>query len=443
MKNILLFVFTWSSLLFLHCIRAGEYDLTVEIPPGKFQCFFQTVAEKHKSLEIDYQVIDGGDLNVNFMLIFGANILKQDDMKTDGSHSLFSGSMWNSQEITKSALTTHSATRRGKSSSSKFICMMPGKRMEELGMTVTQFHDSFGRIKSLLSKIEYYQAMQRSQENRDRVIMNANHDRVLLWSIINSVVLISVGAVQVFMIRSLFEENSKMAEEVFTTTGQAFNQPSQQEEIVMAVVVEPGKIECMYQTISNEKYTSFEIDYQVIEGGENDITFMIKSPTGVIIAHELKSTDGTHKIELEKPNHGRGDYSFCFDNSFSVTSTKRVFFELFLLDKDGNYLNDYDLKALAKDHKYGMDFQIENFSKVTNKVKGNLNEIERLQSQLRAIEARDRSVMEANYDRVNFWSGVHLVCLLIVTAVQIYTLRSLFLEDSKYGQFIRKVSSKS
>uniref|UniRef100_A0A8R1IWT2 GOLD domain-containing protein n=1 Tax=Caenorhabditis japonica TaxID=281687 RepID=A0A8R1IWT2_CAEJA len=70
-------------------IQCGEYDFTVEVPPGKFQCFFQPVdLAKHKTLEVDYQVIDGGDLNINFMILHGANILKQDQLKVDGSHRI-------------------------------------------------------------------------------------------------------------------------------------------------------------------------------------------------------------------------------------------------------------------------------------------------------------------------------------------------------------------
>lgn len=38
-------------------VESGEYDLTIEVAPGKYQCFFQPVTEKHKTLEIDYQVI--------------------------------------------------------------------------------------------------------------------------------------------------------------------------------------------------------------------------------------------------------------------------------------------------------------------------------------------------------------------------------------------------
>lgn len=37
----------------------------------------------------------------------------------------------------------------------------------------------------------------------------------------------------------------------------------QQEEIVLAMVVEAGKIDCVYQNVEAEKYKSFEVDFQV------------------------------------------------------------------------------------------------------------------------------------------------------------------------------------
>nr|CAD2192464.1 unnamed protein product [Meloidogyne enterolobii] len=203
----------------------------------------------------------------------------------------------------------------------------------------------------------------------------------------------------------------------------------------MAIFVPAGKVECIYQPIVNLKYNSFEVDYQVIEGGENDISFILKSPSGIIIASEQQKTDGSHKIILDEPNHGRGDYAFCFDNSFSYSSDKRVFFEIFLLDKDGNYLSDYDMKLTAKDSGLLAE-QFETFSRVTNKVKGNLNEIERMQSQFRAVEARDRSSIEVAFERINFWSGINLFCLIFASCVQVYMVRSL-LEDSRMGNFIR------
>ena len=210
---------------FLRLAEAGEYDLTVEISPGKYQCFFQTVTEKHKSFEIDYQVIDGGDLNINFMLILGANILKQDSMKTDASHRLesvepgdyqicFDNSFsYQARKVVFFEIYLYDADGNLEEVDiSKYSTTDPElqKRLNELGLTMAQFHEKFGKIKNQLNKIEYYQSMARSQEARDRSIMNANYDRVMFWSIFNSIILIGVGAIQVYMIRSLFEEDSKI-----------------------------------------------------------------------------------------------------------------------------------------------------------------------------------------------------------------------------------------
>uniref|UniRef100_A0A8R1J0M6 GOLD domain-containing protein n=1 Tax=Caenorhabditis japonica TaxID=281687 RepID=A0A8R1J0M6_CAEJA len=65
-------------------------------------------------------------------------------------------------------------------------------------------------IKNNLNKVEYHQALLRAHEARDRAVMGANFDRVTFWSVTHTLVMIGVAGVQVFMIRSLFEDNSKI-----------------------------------------------------------------------------------------------------------------------------------------------------------------------------------------------------------------------------------------
>lgn len=44
-------------LLLISLIQAGEYDYTIEVRPGKYECYFQPVdINKHKFMEVDYQV---------------------------------------------------------------------------------------------------------------------------------------------------------------------------------------------------------------------------------------------------------------------------------------------------------------------------------------------------------------------------------------------------
>lgn len=63
-------------------------------------------------------------------------------------------------------------------------------------------------------------------------------------------------------------------------------------------------------------------------------------------------------------------------------------------------------------------------------MKGRLGKSVQIQTVLRAFEARDRNLQESNFDRVNFWSVVNLIVMMLVSAVQVYLVRSLF-EDKR------------
>ncbi|KAK5975101.1 Transmembrane emp24 protein transport domain containing 5 [Trichostrongylus colubriformis] len=215
------------SILFLIGLAASlEQDFTIEVPPGKFQCYFQPVdTTKHKFMEIDYQVVDGGDLNINFMILLGANVLVQEERKVDGSHRLDIKQAGDYQFCFDNSFSYQSRkvvffevflmNEQGQldeidyaKASSKDDALE--KKMEELGVTIAGFRDSANHIKSQLNKIEYNQALLRAHEARDRAVMGANLDRVTFWSCTHTLVMLCVAALQVFLIRSLFEDNSKV-----------------------------------------------------------------------------------------------------------------------------------------------------------------------------------------------------------------------------------------
>uniref|UniRef100_A0A7E4ZY89 GOLD domain-containing protein n=1 Tax=Panagrellus redivivus TaxID=6233 RepID=A0A7E4ZY89_PANRE len=205
---------------------AGEYDLTVEVPAGKFQCFYQPVIDaKHKFMEVDYQVIDGADLNVNFMVLFGAEVLIQEVRKTDGSHKIELKALGDYQICFDNTFSIQSKKvvffevflmdadgNYDDLDLSKFAQndVDFAQKMQEVGYTISEFHAAFNRIKASFNKIEYYQSILRAYEARDRAIMTANFDRVTFWSCLNSAVLVGVGVLQVYIIRSFFEDHSKV-----------------------------------------------------------------------------------------------------------------------------------------------------------------------------------------------------------------------------------------
>ncbi|XP_042338796.1 LOW QUALITY PROTEIN: transmembrane emp24 domain-containing protein 5 [Plectropomus leopardus] len=183
----------------------------------------------------------------------------------------------------------------------------------------------------------------------------------------------------------------------------------------------PGRKECFFQTM--KKDASLEIEYQVLDGAGLDVDFFISSPSGQVLFSDYHKSDGVHTVETED-----GDYMFCFDNSFSSVSEKLIFFELILDNMD----TDEDPDDW-KEYVHGtdmLDMKLEDIMDTMNNVKARLGKSVHIQTLLRAFEARDRNVQESNFDRVNFWSVVNLIVMIIVSTVQVYLVRSLF-EDKR------------
>uniref|UniRef100_F1L0J4 Transmembrane emp24 domain-containing protein 5 n=1 Tax=Ascaris suum TaxID=6253 RepID=F1L0J4_ASCSU len=219
----------------------------------------------------------------------------------------------------------------------------------------------------------------------------------------------------------------------------AFVTFSSADEFSFTVVVPPGKAECYSHPVDKPKYAFFEIDYQVIGGGDADITFYMQSPNGNRLINDEKRNDGMHRVELTDKAAGYGDYTFCFDNSFSVQSEKRVFFEFFLMDASGQFLGGFDEKVdVGADVLQTLDTHLDNFQKVTTNVKDNLNKMERIQRQYASLELADRKALETSFEMINFWSMVHLVVMVFALLVQVYMVRCLFEDESRMGRLLRK-----
>uniref|UniRef100_A0A8R1XW07 GOLD domain-containing protein n=2 Tax=Onchocerca TaxID=6281 RepID=A0A8R1XW07_ONCVO len=403
------------------------------------------------------EVIDGGDLNINFMMLFEDKILLKETEKVEGSHKLFMKESGDYQLCFDNSFSYQTRKvlffelflldENGSFDETNMIEEFGPVRQEysELGFEMQKFQKASNNIKNLLNKIEYHQSLLRAYEARDRSVMNANLERVTLWSVINSTVLIIVGLLQVYMIRSLFEDNSKLGQYavIMALHHLVFLVLSTYlvvaDEFAYTVIVPAGKTECYGFTIVNGKYRSFEVDFQVIAGGGLDITFYITSPTGLRLINDLKHTDGTHKVDLNMVGAGYGDYLFCFDNTFSIQSDKRVFFELFLLDAQGHFLGGFDQQInVGAELLHTLDTRVDHFQNVTTNVKNNLNTIERLQRQYASIELADRTAIERSYEMINFWSVLHLFVMLFALSVQVYMVRSLFEENSRIGRILRK-----
>ncbi|XP_067394561.1 transmembrane emp24 domain-containing protein 5 [Emydura macquarii macquarii] len=183
-----------------------------------------------------------------------------------------------------------------------------------------------------------------------------------------------------------------------------------------------GRKECFFQPM--RQGASLEVEYQVLDGAGLDVDFYLESPKGEILVFHQRKSDGVHTVETED-----GDYMFCFDNTFSTISEKVIFFELILdnMGEGGQEQEDWKKYITGSDL---LDMKLEDILESINSVKARLSKSLQIQTLLRAFEARDRNIQESNYNRVNFWSMVNLGVMVVVSAVQVYMLKSLF-EDKR------------
>lgn len=193
-----------------------DSDFTFTLPAGRRECFFQTM-KKDASLEIEYQVLDGASLDVDFYLQSpGGHVIATDYRNSDGVHTVETeeGDYMFCFDNTFSAV------------SEKVIFfelildnMGEGEESEDwksyaqgadfLDMKLEDIMDTINSVKSRLGKSLQIQTLLRAFEARDRNLQESNYDRVNLWSCTNLVIMVIVSGVQVYLLRSLFDDKRK------------------------------------------------------------------------------------------------------------------------------------------------------------------------------------------------------------------------------------------
>lgn len=208
----------------------------------------------------------------------------------------------------------------------------------------------------------------------------------------------------------------------------------------LSMLIDAGRRECLFQNL--DRNLNIEADYQVISGGDLDVSFWVSSPTNRIIYTELRKQGGQINFRTDEV----GEYRFCFDNSFSRFAYKQVFFFFTtndqFIDPQFPAASSSQMPAqLDKDQLGELDEKLENFKSTFTKVVQNLERAQRIQNLFKAYEIIDRNLMENNYERVNFWSTVNICLMIGVGVIQVVMIRSLFEDKSKIGRILRGTGS--
>ncbi|CDW53177.1 EMP24 GP25L domain containing protein [Trichuris trichiura] len=108
-----------------------------------------------------------------------------------------------------------------------------------------------------------------------------------------------------------------------------------------SIVIPASRLQCFFESVRENNYTTMVFDYQVLYGGDLDINVLVLDPKADVVAQDTRKSEGSYQIDL----HMKGDYQICFDNTFSYQTAKTVFFQVELLRADGTS-DDFGTSAL-------------------------------------------------------------------------------------------------
>jgi len=207
----------------------------------------------------------------------------------------------------------------------------------------------------------------------------------------------------------------------------------------MTLSVAAGFEECLY--VDNVKTGQvLDLEFQVTGSsaptGRNDITAKIHSPHPRYhpIYTDFMVTQGDFNGAVEED----GDYRLCFDNTASRWSDKTVWFEIQVEDPEDDYDDDdyfdagdwENIKNNNEDTDTLFQMSVEEIKSSIHLVRMQLNKMRHHFFMNAAQMSKDTHQVETSFDRINFWSMVQLVLMLVVGIAQVLTLKGLFCEKS-------------
>lgn len=209
----------------------------------------------------------------------------------------------------------------------------------------------------------------------------------------------------------------------------------------MTVEVAAGAEDCFFLP-DVKPSQGIELEYQVTSSsaatGKNDITARVlgPAPSFTQLFESIMQSDGSFNGEAAE----HGDFKVCFDNRESTWSDKIVWFEVNVADPEDDYTDDDDdyfdaedwdkMKENNEDTQSLFDMKIEDVKTAVHDVRINVGKMRHFQFVRGGSMSKDTHQVEANLSRLNFWSLVHLVLMVVVGVSQVYMVRNLFDDKS-------------
>ncbi|XP_061820411.1 transmembrane emp24 domain-containing protein 3 [Nerophis lumbriciformis] len=166
--------------------------------------------------------------------------------------------------------------------------------------------------------------------------------------------------------------------------------------------------QCFYEDL--EKDIKFELDYQVISGGNYDVDCFVTDPhDNILYREDKKQYDSfSHTTAM------KGVYKVCFSNEFSTFSHKSIYLDFRHGEEEPLIPSMTRATALT---------QLESTCVSLHEI---LKVVAESQTWYRLREAHDRTRADHLMERVTFWSIGETVLLFIIGIGQVMMLKSFF-----------------
>ena len=190
--------------LFGTILRTGGVELTFELPDNAKQCFFQEI-EKNVTAMLEFQVVTGGQYDVDVTLEAPNKqiIYRQIKMQFD-SHQFTAPLSGAYQACFSNEFSTFSH---------KLVYMdfrvgeqLPLAGLGEHVTVMTQMESSADEVHKNLNKILDYQTHHRLREAQGRKRAEELNERVLVWSVTETLAILIISVGQVFVLKTFFTE---------------------------------------------------------------------------------------------------------------------------------------------------------------------------------------------------------------------------------------------
>ncbi|XP_062395938.1 transmembrane emp24 domain-containing protein 1-like [Sardina pilchardus] len=196
-----------------------DSEFTFLLPAGRTECFFQT-ASKNGSMEVEYQIIAGAGMDVDFTILspHGYQLISE-FRRSDGVHTV------EPTEEGDYQICFDNSFSRFSEKMVFFEVILEGPASDEGGddewaglgepeslleYKLEDIRESMDSVHRRLERSRQMQTALRAHEARDRYLLEDNLWRVTFWSCVSLLVLLTVALTQVYTVRRLFHDKRRV-----------------------------------------------------------------------------------------------------------------------------------------------------------------------------------------------------------------------------------------